>query len=195
MSQTRYDYEALKAEYVTGPDISIRALARKHEIKSWSALQAQANKGKEQGLDWDSEKERYQRTLAEKTLQTVTTALATKKAQIIADALDVIHAAIFKMAGDMRDHWVADPQNPSARVFVPGIVITPDSLAKLLDRFLTLTGNPSTISENRNIGLDLTPDLPPDIAQLIAEVAGGRAANARPVGRSALPGAKSARPD
>ena len=187
MSNTKYDYVALKAEYVQAtPEISIRALAEKHGMKGWSALNAQANKG-----NWREERLRFQRTLAEKEIETVTSRISSKRAVIIADALDVIHAAIFKMAADMQDHWVADPKDPKHQVFVPGVVITPDSLSKLLDRLLTMTGSASVITENRNVDIPTEP-LPPDVARLIAEIAGERAANARPVGRSALPGAKPA---
>ena len=191
MSNTKYDYIALKAEFVQAvPEISIRALAEKHGMKGWSALNAQAVKG-----HWREEREKFQKTLAQKEIETVTSSTANKRAVIIADALDVIHAAIFKMAQDMQDHWATDPNNAQTRVFVPGITITPDSLSKLLDRLLTMTGSASVITESRNVDIPGPDALPPDVARLIAEIAGSRAADARPVGRSALPGAKPARPD
>jgi len=188
MSQTKYDYEVIRNEFVQGPEISIRALAERHGIKSWSTLNAQAIKGKESGLDWYSERGRFQRSLTEKTLTTMASTIATKKATITIDALDVIHAAIFKMAADMQDRWATDPKNASNRIFLPGIIVTPDSLAKLLDRLLTLTGNPSQISENRNIGIDLTEQLPPDVARVIADIAATRGTASRSMGRAALPG-------
>jgi hypothetical protein len=179
-ANTKYDYEALHDEFVQGGEISIRGLAEKHGIKTWSALHVQAAKH-----DWRGDRERYQRSLTEKTLEKTSSVIAGKRATITVDALDVIHAAIFKMAADMQDHWVQDPENPRSRVFVPGIVITPDSLSKLLDRLLTLTGSASVITESRNI--DLTPDLPPDIARLIADVAASRGSATRPMGQAALP--------
>lgn len=177
---TKYDYQALHDEFVQGPEISVRGLAEKHGIKSWSTLHVQVNKN-----DWRGDRERYQRSLQAKTLEKTSSVIATKRATITVDALDVIHAAIFKMASDMQDHWVADPENPRNRIFVPGIVITPDSLSKLLDRLLTLTGSASVITESRNI--DLTPDLPPDIARLLADVSRGRGTASQPVGQAALP--------
>lgn len=185
---TKYDYGALRTEYVQAvPRISYRALAEKHGMPGWSALSSMARKE-----DWDAEREAFQRTLITKEIEAVTDAIVKKRATITADALDVIHAAVFKMASDMTDHWVTDPVDPKNRAFVPGIIITPDSLSKLLDRLLTLTGSASVITETRNVDLTPVELLPPDIARLIADVAGERAADARPVGRSALPGAKPA---
>lgn len=189
MSNSKYDYVAIRAEFVQAvPEISLRELARKHGMPGWSALSLQAKKG-----DWAGEREKFQRTLADREISAITSAIATKRASIIADGLDVIRAAIFKMAADMQDHWVVDPTDPKHRIFVPGIVITPDGLSKLLDRVLTMTGSASVITENRNV--DLTPELPlpPEVARLLADIAGERSAGARPMGRAALPSAPGSR--
>src|SRR6476660_2063402 len=123
MSNIKYDYVALKAEYVQAvPRISIRELAARHGMP-WSALNAQKNKH-----DWDDDREKFQKALAVKEIESVTDSIVKKRAVIVADALDVIHAAVFKMAADMQDHWVTDPEHPSTRVFVPGIVVTPDGM-------------------------------------------------------------------
>lgn len=178
--KTKYDYTAIHEDYVQGPEISVRELAKKHGLRGWSTLNAQIVRH-----DWRADRLRYQHSLTEKTLEKTSAIIATKRATITVDALDVIHAAIFKMAADMQDHWAADPDNPRNRIFVPGIVITPDALSKLLDRLLTLTGSASIITESRNI--DLTPDLPPDVARLLADVARNRGTASRPMGQAALP--------
>ena len=189
-STTKYDYETIRREYVQGPEISVRALAAKHGIKSFSALQVQMDRN-----NWRQEREIYQKGLETKTLTTTAGIIAQKRAEITVDALNLIHAAIFKMAADMQDRWETDPEHPSTRVFVPGQAITPDGISKLLDRLLTLTGSASVITEQRTVDLTPVEQLPPDVARLLADIAGERRADPGAMGRSALPSAKAARPD
>lgn len=184
----KHDYAALELEYIEGPDeLTPRKMASR-DGASFSAYYEQYRK-----RDWERKRAEYRSRLHTKTVEKLTDTIAMKVTQMRSDALDVIHAAFFKMASDIQDRWVTDPET-GARVFVPGVKVTPDGLAKLLDRFQTLTGNPSAITENRNLGIDLTDrQLPPDVARAIAELAGERGTQSGSVGRAALPGARATR--
>lgn len=190
MSNSKHDYGALEKEYIEGPDdLTPRKMAER-DGASYSAYYMQARK-----RGWEAKRAAFRTKVAAKSLELVTDRIAIKAAAIKDDALQVIHAAVLKMASDMTDHWVTDPVDPKHRIFVPGIVITPNDLAKLIDKLLLLTGNPTQISENRNFGIELSPDLPPDVLGLIADLAGERGTSTRSVGRASLPGARASRPD
>jgi hypothetical protein len=91
------------------------------------------------------------------------------------------------MGLDLQDRVLGDG------TVVPGMQVTPSDMAKLLDRLMPLIGQPNNINENRNLGIDLTNDLPPDVARLLADVAGERGTDTGTVGRASLPGARAAR--
>lgn len=182
MSSRKYDYAALEREFVQDPnDISVRALAEKHGIP-WSGLNVQANKG-----NWRQKREDFKRQAMSKAVERASTDLAEKITEIRRDALDAIHAAIIKMGLDMQDRQLQDGR------FVPGQVITPSDVAKLIDKMLLLTGNPTSIGEERHIGVNLPSELPPELARLIADTATERGADTGTVGRSPLPGSGIAR--
>lgn len=182
MSGGKYVVAELELEYVSGgDDLSIRELARRHQASfSYFAKIAQDN-------DWGGKRLAYRSKAMQKTVEALTDDLATKVVQVKQDALDVIHAAILKMGLDLQDRKLSDG------TVVPGMLVTPSDMAKLLDRLLPLIGQPNNINENRNLGIELSPDLPPDVARLLADVAAERGSNAGPVGRASLPGARTAR--
>ena len=184
MSGPKFDKQELELEYVMGGDeVSIRALARRHDASfSYFAEMAREN-------DWETKRKDYRAKAMAKIVDEVTGSLAVKVAQIKTDALDVIHAAILKMGTDMADRQLPDG------TWVAGQAVTPSDMAKLLDRLMPLIGQPNNINENRNLGLDLTEQLPPDIARLLADVAGERGTKSGAVGRAALPGARPAGPN
>lgn len=184
MSGPKFDKQELELEYVTGgDDVSIRELARRHEA-SFSYF---AKLARDEG--WEQKRKDYRTAAMEKTVAVLTDTLAVKVAQVKTDALEVIHAAILKMGLDLQDRKLSDG------TVVPGQTITASDMSKLLDRLMPLIGQPNNINENRNLGLDLTEQLPPDVARLLADVAGARGTQSGPVGRASLPGARATRPD
>jgi hypothetical protein len=192
MSVSKYDYDTLEREYIES-DLSVRALADKHGIKAWSAVNAQKNKRR-----WDEKRADYRARLATQTNALTAKRTAEKIAAINDDFLSAVHAAIVKMGLDMRDRVVEEKQldregNPvTVTKVVPGQLITPDGLAKLLDRYMAFIGKPSSITEERNLGLSFSADgLPPDLLGAIAELTRGSDRGATV--RTALPGAR--RPD
>lgn len=179
--RSNIDYDAIELEYIQGPDeLSIRQLAKNHGIASWSAVSSQANK-----REWKRKRAEFRHQLSAKVITAIVDQRAEKVAEIQTAALDVILAAIYKMASDMTDKDFTGPDGK--RYTVPGIVITPSDLAKLIDKVQVIGGQPSSIEEHRNLGLDLTA-LPADVLSGLARVATERGADAGPVGRAALPG-------
>lgn len=181
---SKYDYAALELEYIQGSDdLTVRKMAER-DGASISAYYSQFRR-----RDWDRKRIEFRNSTSEKTLTVISDTIAFKAAQIKKDALDVIHAAVMKMGMDLADRKLSDG------TVIPGQIVTPGDLAKLIDKLLLLTGNPNAITENRNLGIDLSPGLDPELARLIAEISGERGTATRNVGRAALPGARTTRPD
>lgn len=184
MRPGRFDWQEIEVQYVTGPDdLSIRELARQHE----GAFSHFATKAREGG--WEQKRKDYRAKQLVATVDAITESLAVKVAKVKTDALDVIHAAILKMGSDLADRVLPDG------TVIPGQVVTPGDMAKLLDRLMPLVGQPNNINENRNIGLQLAPDLDPELVRVIADVATERGSQSGAVGRAALPGARTTGPN
>ena len=183
-SSGRFDWEALELEYVTGgDDLSVRELARRHDASfSHFAVQAR-NRG------WEQKRRDYRARSLVVAEDEIMNKMAVRVAQVKSDALDVIHAAILKMGVDLHDRKLEDG------TIIPAIQVLPGDMAKLLDRLMPLIGQPNNISENRNLGIDLTADLPPDAARLIEELARERGTQPEPVGRRSLPGSQATGPN
>jgi hypothetical protein len=182
MSSGKHDLSALELEYISGgDDLSIRELARRHDA-SFSSFASIARRE-----SWEQKRKDYRSKQITKAVDELTTSVAVKVAKIKTEALDVIEMAIIKMGLDLQDRVLGDG------TVVPGMQVTPSDMAKLLDRLMPLIGQPNNINENRNLGIDLTNDLPPDVARLLADVAGERGTDTGTVGRASLPGARAAR--
>lgn len=190
MSGTKYDYDALEKEFVQGPiDQSVRQFAEAHGIAAWSTVNAQAVRRR-----WREKREDFHNKLTTRTMDVIADRTAQKAAQVKEDALDIIHAAMFKMAQDLKDREVieTDYDGKTRTRVIEGITVTPSDLAKLIDRVLLLTGQPTQIGEQRNLGFNLT-GAPADILREITEFTGGPERGRE--GRAALPGTKSAGPN
>lgn len=177
MSRNRTnDYASLEREYITGT-MSIRELARMHGIGNASLLHAQARRH-----DWYAKRDIYQSKTTTKALDFLASREADRQlreAEVRSDAIDVIHQAILKMKSDMLA--VNEKGEPIMRIY-------PKDLALLIDRLNVLFGRPSTITEERSLGVSVTSrNVPADILREIADVARGRGSDTAAVGGSALP--------
>jgi len=193
VSVSKYDYDALEQEFIQGPDeLSVRELAKRHGIASWSTVNVQANK-----REWARKRAEFRAKVNQKSLALSADKVATKIAEIEEDFLTVLQAGLRKLAMDMRDRTIEDydvvTHKPFRRV-IPGQTITPESIVKMIGAMQNLRGKPSSITEERLLGLDLTAlGLPAEdlrrIAELTAEPDG------RPASRAALPSPRSAGPN
>lgn len=146
----KHDYDALEREYITG-DMGLRELARSHGIQHHSLITVQARK-----REWVRKRSEYQAGASEKAVIYMADeegARRAREAKVRDNAIDAIDEAITKMRSDMQGtqkvlengEWVERPY----------YLIKPTEVAMLIDRLQVLFGRPSTISEERNLGINL----------------------------------------
>ena len=167
---TKYDYPALRVEYVTS-DISIRELCKRHDIASWSSVAQWARKH-----NWDRDREDYKKAAFEHEINALAEKRALKLAQTFDIAIDVIQATFLRMA-----------QNLSSADYH----VSPHDLSELLTKLQLLAGGPTSREEVH--GFNLSADLPPELLRAIQDAARAGGAGLKPVGQSALPLAEGAR--
>lgn len=179
-----HDYETLEREYVTS-DISLRALARKAGINNHSMLMEQSKK-----RDWVRKREEYR----SKSNQKAMTIMANdegrriaREAEVRDHAVDAIDEAIQRLRKDLAD--TVKTVNPDGSVVdtgVPVLRVKPQDIALLIDRLQVLFGKPSTITEERNLGVSLeTSD--PELLKGIIEATRGLTDGPTGPARSAIP--------
>lgn len=181
MGNRVYDYVALEREFVTSlEDISIRELARRHDIDEPSSLHAQARKpDPKTGLNWYDKRDEYKQLQHQKAIEAVAdkrAELLAKEAEVFGKAVDAIELALEKAIEGLKAGTVP---------------IKLGELAQLIDRAAVLFNRPSQITEGRNLGLSVSTEGSPDqlrhILELTSGVAGrdvGRAAGGSPLPRS-----------
>jgi hypothetical protein len=171
MSQTVHDYDILEREYVT-TEISIRALAQKHGIKSWSTINTQKNK-----REWERKRADYRAKINDRTVDHLVGERLSTIATIHGELLTAIRAAVHRYVADLQKK--EDPQPVSAR-----------DLMGLIDKFLLLTGQATERSESKHLELHdfggILRDAPPELLRELAEVSRANGAGAQPVGRGPL---------
>ena len=118
MSARKHDYRALEAEYIRTPGLSIRALSRNHEIKSYSSVAQYAREH-----DWDGKRDALLGKAENKMMELVSDQIAEEQADLVStirmEWLTVIRAATYKFAEDLKD---------------PTFKISVDSLIKLIQQ-------------------------------------------------------------
>jgi len=170
-SRTKHDYPALRLEYIQS-DISVRELCRKHDIASWSTVNA--IKKREQ---WDRQRDEFRATTQQREISKLVDERMSTVATIHAELLLAIRAGVHRYVADVQDQ--KNPQHVSAR-----------DLMGLIDKFLLLTGQATSRSENRNLDVHdfggILRDAPPELLRELAELARANGAGAEPMGRGPL---------
>lgn len=155
MTVRKHDYTTLEHEYVYDPNkISIRALCRKHDIKSYSSVAAYS---REHG--WDEKREEVQNRKSLKVVERMADRMAEEEISLVDEVrhewLTVIRAATYKFAEDLKD--------PSYRIRVPDLI-------QLIDKGLVLIGEPSSRTEERHLALTGSlGELPADVLRQLVE--------------------------
>ena len=189
--QPKYDYETIRFEYLTS-EISLNQLAEKNEITKSALVQYARRHG------WDDARDKYRTLQDEKSIEAFASKRARKVAEMESDAFEVIHAAIIKMGIDMEDRFVTDPET-GERVFIAGMKITPDSLTRLLDKYLVMTGN---VTDRRaSLGLNINAGgpgeasgIPREVLRELRELAVSKGAGEGSMGQSPIPRLAGAKP-
>lgn len=179
----KWDYDALELEYIQG-DMGLRELADAHGMSTHSMIMEASKK-----RGWAKKREDYRNRAQNKALA----ALADDEGKRIArevrvrdNAIDAIDEAISKMRTDMKA-TVLRERNGQWRE-EPLVVIRPQDVAQLIDRLQVLFGKPSSISEERNLGISLSAGgLDPELLRGIVEASRGRGVDPGSVASSPLP--------
>jgi len=170
MSNRVYDYDALEREFIGG-DMSVRELCRMHGIRNHSVVHEQARR-----RNWYEKRDRVRGKAVELSIDQLAARQARRVGRIedaYDEAIEAIIEAIQKMREDLR--LAGDD----------GVKVYPKDLSVLIDKLQTMLGRPTTISEDRH--LSATAQLNPEQLAEMLRIARENGANARTVGRSALP--------
>jgi len=177
MGTATNDYDKLKREYLYS-DITIRALCKKHGIKSYSSV---AKHARDNG--WYQDRAKIQERASERTIEKVAERIAESEAdeieQFRTESLTVVRASLYKFAEDLKD---------------PNYRIRADDLVKMIQLGLLITGQPTSRVEERRLDVVATFDgLPVDVLRGLAEATKPRPALGHPTGSPARSGAEGAR--
>ena len=141
MTATKHDYDALEREYIFGT-ASVRELCRLHGINSWSAVAAQARRRK-----WADKRTDFRNQRTSRSISRMAESRAVKASEIADEFLDVIRAALYRFAENLKDK---------------DYKIYPADIAKLIDKLQLLTGRPTDITEERRFGISVTTPADPE---------------------------------
>jgi len=178
----RNDYDALGREYISG-EMSLRELGRMHGIHNHSLITYQSSK-----REWVKKREAYRARAAERAVDLMATAegrRVAREAEVRDNAIDAIDEAITKMRSDMTKTRMV--MRNGEYVEEPMVVIRPQDLAVLIDRLNVLFGRPSSISEDRNLGVSFSASgaVGPELLRSIVEATRGIVPESS--GRSPIP--------
>jgi ribosomal protein S10 len=174
---TKYDYEALEREYVSG-DISIRALAERHGISAFSTVAQQAKK-----REWDRKRAMFREETSRKQIEQMATARALRLSSLHDSFIDALQAAVYR--------WAANLSSPEYQ-------IRPAEIATLIDKFLMLSGHSEVTAEpdRTQVGqINIFEGMDGAAFDNLIRLIRPRAALARPVGPDPLPTLEEPRPN
>jgi hypothetical protein len=127
----KVDYDALEREYITS-SISIRKLAEKHGMKSWSAVADQARKQDSAGKTWTDKRDEFRRGVTEKRMEKDVKSFVSKADELDFEMIQAARAIIFKGLELIRD----------------GVVIPqPRDMLMAIDKLQLLTGRATERTE------------------------------------------------
>jgi hypothetical protein len=146
----KHDYDALEREYVRG-DMGLRELARNHGI-AHSLITIQSK-----NREWIRKREEYRTGASESAIVYMADDEGKRRAReaLVRDnAIEAIDEAITAMRRQMQDthkvlragEWVDEPL----------VIIKPPDIALLIDRLQVLFNRPSTITEERSLGISVS---------------------------------------
>ena len=178
----KFDYDMIERDYISG-EMGLRELARMHGINNHSLITYQSKK-----RDWVRKREDFRSKAADKAVTLMATAEGRRLAreeQVRDNAIDAIDEAITKMRSDMTKTRMV--MRNGEYVEEPMVVIRPQDLAVLIDRLNVLFGRPSSISEDRNLGVSFSASgaVGPELLRSIVEATRGIVPESS--GRSPIP--------
>jgi hypothetical protein len=166
----KYDWDSIEKQYISG-DMGLRELARMNEIPNHSLVMAQSSR-----RDWPRKRAEFRSSaseLATNNLQADEARRMIKETKVRDNAIELIDEAITTMRQQMQ--MTRSVMRNGEYVDEPLVVIRATDIALLIDRLNVLFGRPSTISEERSLGISLSARgaLGPDILRGIVEATRG----------------------
>jgi len=170
VSNKKFDWTAIEQQYITG-EMSLRELARMNGIANHSLVMGQSTRH-----DWTQKRFDFRSQRNEKAIGYLADDEAKRIAREVKvrdNAIDLIDEAITKMRTQLNEtrevwrheDWVTEPL----------IVVKPADVALLIDRLNVLFGRPSSITEERSLGISLSAGgtLGPEVLRGIVEATRG----------------------
>jgi D-ribose pyranose/furanose isomerase RbsD len=155
---SRYDYNELEREYIQG-EMSVRALAMAHEIKSWSSVNDQARK-----REWNRKRAEFRTKRDNKFIEKAAEQAAVEVVDIAAEIRD-------QSISILRGMLVLYSQRLTSQDAAQRPIIQTREAIAAMRELMTLTGQPTEITENRTLGLTLNAELPPELAGALLQLA------------------------
>lgn len=156
MARPKFDVKLAETRFVTGTE-SIRAIAQDLGM-SYSAVAEQARKH-----DWAAKRSAYQNGVSTAVVERVADRWIDQKGEIVDEMLVVLRKAIRKFYERLDD-----TENP--------IYIGAKDLPPMMNQMLLLLGEPTSRTENRNLGLSFSAELDPAVLRRLEELTRGDAA-------------------
>lgn len=149
--------------------MSVRALALSHGIKNHSVVADQAR-----SREWARKRKEYRLQAAERAVTHMADdegKRVAQEARVRDNAIEAIDHAIARMREDLsakqkvleNGEWVERPL----------YLVKPQDVALLIDRLNVLFGRPATITEERNLGINLSAAASPELLRGIVEATRG----------------------
>jgi hypothetical protein len=154
MTAYKQDYEALEIEFIQG-EMTIRELCRQHDIRSWSSVATQSRK-----REWKRKREDYRRRKTNKTIDKLADVEAERALADREQVALVLQGILARFAERLAS------EDESKRP-----IIAPREAILAAEKLLILRGEPTSRTENLNLGLNFSAELPPDVAVALAELA------------------------
>ncbi len=177
---TKFPWPDIEHEYIRG-EMGLRELARNHGINNVSLITRRSKRD-----EWPRKREEYQTKADAKALELMATEEGrriAREARVRDNAIDTIDKLISRLSENVdKTRQVQKPDGTFANE--PLVIVTPRDIALLIDRLQVLFGRPSTISEERSLGLNFT-STDPDLLRAIVDATRGAAAGG--AGESPLP--------
>lgn len=161
MANRKYNYQMMEDEYIASDDLSVRELARRNGIDNHSVLHEYARRHQ-----WADKRKIRQARTEQKKLERLGDRVAARQDRLevaFDESVELIIEAIQKTRRDLRE--TPDKVN-----------VAPKDLVLLIDRLLAMRGQPSQITEERNLGLSLSGPVRGDQLAAILELTRGVAA-------------------
>jgi len=174
MSNAKVDYDLLEREYIES-DISIRALAERHGVRSFSSVADQARKRR-----WNDKRMTFRTKRDDKYIENVAEIRAREAAEIRQEVVYTLRGIISRFAMRLAD------DDPDKQPY-----LSAKDAVLAAEKLLVLTGEVTERKEELHLGLNFSADgLPPDVLRGLADLArerrsagGGVATALRPLAK------------